>query len=68
MYQFTIDPMPQHRNKAIGDPTTRYMLRMVYVPASIVEWSKAKIMGKDLTEQEAYDLEERLSKVYNPQE
>jgi len=68
MYQFTIDPMPQDRHKAVGDPTTRYMVRMVYVPASIVDWSKAKVMGRNLTEQDAYDLEERLSKAYNPDE
>ena len=68
MYQFTIDPMPQDRHKAVGDPTTRYMVRMVYVPASIVDWSKAKVMGRNLTEQDAYDLEEQLSKAYNPDE
>ena len=48
MYQFTIDPMPQDKTRAIGDPTTRYMVKMVYVTASIVDWSNATVMGKIL--------------------
>jgi hypothetical protein len=67
MYHFRIDPMPQDRNKALGDPSLRYMVLMVYVPASIIDWSRAKVVGRNLTAEKAQELEERLEKQYNKQ-
>lgn len=64
MYQFAIEPMFQHRRNAVGDPTTRFQVLMVYVPASIVDWSKATVMGENLTFEEAEALEEKLEKTY----
>jgi hypothetical protein len=65
MYQFSIDPMFEHKHKPIGDPTVRYRLLRVYVPASIVDWSKAEVMGDNLTLEDAKALQKRLESSHN---
>jgi hypothetical protein len=65
MYQFKTEPMPRDRNKAVGDPSIRYRVLMLLVPGSFIDWSKAQIMGTDLTEQSALDLEDRLETQAN---
>ncbi len=67
MYQFSIDPMFEHKHRPIGDPSVRYRVLRVYVPASIVDWSKAEVMGHNLTFEEAKALKERLEKASNPE-
>jgi len=64
-YQVKTEPMPEHSNKAAGDPTTRYRVLVLHLPGSIIDWANAKVRATNLTFEEASKLEDELSEIYN---
>lgn len=65
MWQFCIEPIPEHSRKVLGDPSIRYMVLGIDPPASIVEWHKAQRFGTNLMFEEAEALEEKLLRSHN---
>lgn len=64
LYHVKCEPMPGHKNKAMGDPTIRYRVLLLHVPASYIDWKKAKTMGSNLTGEQAEELEDRMYRQY----